>query len=44
VSVVLAHTAYIDTRLQRTVYTTNIRTRDELQNELREFAFAKKKD
>lgn len=43
VSVVLAHVAHIDTRLQRTVYTTNIKTRNELQNELRAFAFAKKK-
>lgn len=44
VSVVLAHVAHIDTRLQRTVYTTNIRTRNELQNELRAFSFAKIKE
>lgn len=43
-SVVLAHVAHIDTRLQRIVYTTNIKTRNELQNELRAFAFAKKKE
>lgn len=35
ISVVQAHGAQVDTKLQRTVFTANIKTRTELQNELR---------
>lgn len=44
VSVALAHAANIDGRLQRTVFTTTVKTRNELQNELRAFSYGKRKD
>ncbi|XP_029404240.2 uncharacterized protein LOC115065757 [Bactrocera dorsalis] len=44
VSVALSHSATIDARLQRTLFTTTIKTRNELQNELRAFSFAKRKE
>lgn len=43
VSVVLAHTARFDSGLQRLLFKTNIKTRNELQQELRAFAFTRKR-
>jgi len=44
VSLVLAHTSQIDPRLQSSVFTTNIKTRNELQQLLKAFAFSKVSD
>jgi len=44
VNVVLAHAAQIEPKLQRTIFTTDIKTRNEMQKELKAFAFGKKKD
>ncbi|XP_039951421.1 uncharacterized protein LOC120768716 [Bactrocera tryoni] len=43
IAVVLAHSARFDNNLQRLLFKTNIRTRNELQQELRAFAFGKRK-
>ncbi|XP_053963223.1 uncharacterized protein LOC128866476 [Anastrepha ludens] len=43
VSVTLAQLAHIDTRLQRLTFTSNVRTRSELQTELKAFTFNKPK-
>ncbi|XP_070075762.1 uncharacterized protein [Drosophila takahashii] len=44
VSLVLAHTSQIEPRLQSSVFTTNIKTRNELQQLLKAFAFNKVSD
>ncbi|XP_067640730.1 uncharacterized protein [Eurosta solidaginis] len=44
VSVVLAHTAQFDNRLQRLLFTTDMKTRNELQQNLQAFAFGKRKE
>ncbi|XP_070141487.1 uncharacterized protein [Drosophila kikkawai] len=44
VSVVLAHTAQIDKRLQHLLFTTNIKTRTELEQQLRAYSFGKRSD
>ncbi|XP_067633181.1 uncharacterized protein [Eurosta solidaginis] len=43
VSVILAHTSRFDAGLQRLIFRTNIKTRNELQLELRAFTFGKRK-
>jgi len=43
VCVTLAQLAHIDTRLQRLTFTSNVRTRSELQTELKAFTFNKRK-
>lgn len=43
VSVVLAHTSQFDNRLQRLAFTTDIKTRVQLQNELKAFSYARKR-
>ncbi|XP_073956615.1 uncharacterized protein [Choristoneura fumiferana] len=43
VSIVLAHLAQIDTRLQRLAFTTEITSRTELQKELQAFSYLKRK-
>ncbi|XP_060649581.1 uncharacterized protein LOC132786888 [Drosophila nasuta] len=43
VSVTLAKMAHVDNRLQRLTFTSNMRTRSELQTELKAFAFNKRK-
>lgn len=42
VSTVLAHAAQIDTRLQRLAFTSDIKTRNQLQQELQAFPFLKR--
>jgi hypothetical protein len=44
VSVVLAHTAQLDNRLQRLLFTTNISTRSEMEQQLRAYAYGKRSD
>ncbi|XP_052840333.1 uncharacterized protein LOC128254977 [Drosophila gunungcola] len=41
ISLVLAHSSQIDSRLQRLVFTTNIKTRAELQQQLKAHSFAR---
>ncbi|XP_033166434.1 uncharacterized protein LOC117145036 isoform X2 [Drosophila mauritiana] len=43
VTTVLAHMANIDSRLQRVLFTSNVRTRSKLQAELKAFTFDKKR-
>jgi len=42
VSFVMAHATQIDTRLQRLLYTTTIKTRSEMQQQIKAYAFAKR--
>ncbi|XP_052855636.1 uncharacterized protein LOC128264268 [Drosophila gunungcola] len=44
VSFVLAHTSQIDTRLQRLLFTTNITNRNELQQQLKAYAYRKQSE
>jgi len=44
VSFVMAHTSQIDTRLQRLLFTTNITNRNELQQQLKAYAYSKRSE